>query len=112
MKITGYTVLGYGLIVMLGGLIGYLTADSWVSLFAGTICGAILVAGGMGIVRNSLYAYFVSLGMTTVLAIFFIFRYITTEKLMPAGIMTGMSVLILLLLLVTRGKIPNKMQIK
>jgi uncharacterized membrane protein (UPF0136 family) len=112
MKLTGGIVLAYGVIVMLGGLIAYLMADSWVSLFTATLAGAVLVAGGMGIIRRSLYAYFISVGVTTVLAIFFIFRYIQTEKMMPAGIMTGMSVLILLLLLITRGRIPNKMQSK
>ncbi len=112
MKYTGYIVLGYGVIVMLGGLIAYLTADSMVSLFTATISGAILVAGGMGILRNSLYAYFLSLGLTTLLSIFFIYRYMVTEKFMPAGMMTGLSIIILLLLLITRGRMPNKAQIK
>jgi uncharacterized membrane protein (UPF0136 family) len=112
MKMTGGIVLGYGVVVMLGGLIAYLTADSWVSLFTGTVAGAALVAGGMGIMRKSIYAYLVSLAVTSMLAVFFIFRYIQTEKMMPAGMMTGISVLVLLLLLVTRGKIPTKVQTK
>lgn len=112
MKITGGIVLGYGVVVMLGGLIGYLKADSLVSLFTGTISGAILVAGGMGLIRKSIYAYLVSLAMTTLLAIFFMIRYVMSEKMMPSGIMAGLSVIIILLLLITRGRIPNRAQTK
>lgn len=108
MKLTGGIVLAYGVIVMLGGLIAYLTTDSWISLFTATITGVALVAGGMGIMRNSIFAYLVSLGVTTVLGIFFIYRYILTEKMMPAGIMTGLSILILLLLLISKGRMARK----
>jgi uncharacterized membrane protein (UPF0136 family) len=113
MKISGGIVLAYGVVVMLGGLIAYLKADSLTSLFTATIAGAALVAGGMGLIRNSIYAYFVSVAVTTLLAVFFMVRYIITEKMMPSGMMAGLSVIVLLLLLVTKGRhITNKIETK
>ena len=112
MKITGGIVLGYGVIVMLGGLIGYLKADSLISLFTGTLSGAALVACGMGLIRNSIYAFLISLALTTVLAIFFSIRYILTEQMMPSGLMAGLSIIVLLLLIISRGKIPNRAKSK
>ncbi len=78
MKLTGGIVLAYGVVVMLGGLIGYLMADSLPSLFAGTLSGAALVAAGMGILRNSKVAFLVSLVVTVLLSVFFVFRCFTT----------------------------------
>ena len=107
MKFNGYVVFCYGILVMLGGLIGYLTADSLPSLIAGTVFGATLIAGSMGILRNSIVAFFVSLGTSGALALFFAFRYYTTSKMMPAGFMGILSLLIFLMLLTTKGK-PSK----
>ena len=107
MRFNGIVVMAYGIVVMLGGLIGYLTARSLPSLFAGTICGAALVAVAMCLFRDSTIAYFVSLGVTALLTGFFIFRYISTYKLMPAGIMSVLSLIVFILLLTTRGKRPK-----
>lgn len=103
MKFNGTVVLFYGIIVLLGGLIGYLVAGSIASLIAGTLCGAILVACGFGLYRVSVLAYFVALSVSALLTLFFSYRLYTTEKLMPSGIMTALSLLVVILLLSTRG---------
>lgn len=108
MKFTGIIVTLYGLIVVLGGLIGYLTADSLPSLIAGSVCGAMLFASGLGLYRNSVIAFFTAFGVTISLTIFFSIRYYLSLKMMPAGMMAIVSFIILLLLLTTKGK-PKKM---
>lgn len=104
MKLNGFVVLGFGIIVMFGGLIGYLTANSLISLFAGTISGAVLVAGGMGLIRNSVIAYYVSLVATGLLTLFFAYRYVGSYKMMPSGMMGILSLVVFVLLLSTRKR--------
>ena len=111
MKFTGSIVCIYGLLVVIGGLIGYLTADSLPSLVAGSISGALLFASGLGLCRSSIIAFFIAAGVTVVLAVFFSVRYFLTFKMIPAGMMGGMSIIILLLLFTTKGR-PKKMRSK
>lgn len=108
MKFTGIIVSIYGLLVVLGGLIGYLTADSLPSLITGSICGALLFASGLGLCRSSVIAFFTGVGVSLALAIFFGIRYYLTHQMMPAGMMTIISVTVLLLLLTTKGQPKRK----
>jgi len=107
MKFTGVTVAFYGLLVVMGGLIGYLTADSLPSLIAGSVSGALLFASGLGIWRSSVAAFFTALAVTVVLLVFFSVRYYLTLKPMPAGMMTALSAVMLILILTTKGR-PKK----
>ena len=104
MKFTGIIVTIYGLLVVLGGLIGYLSAESLPSLIAGSVCGALLFAGGLGIYRYSVVAFFSSATISFLLMTFFTVRYFLSFKVMPAGIMSLLSLIIFLLILSTRGK--------
>lgn len=104
MKFTGSIVTIFGLFVLFGGLWGYLTAESLPSLIAGTICGALLFASGLGLFRYSVTAFFTATSVTVLLAIFFGVRYYQTLKTMPSGIMALYSVVVLLLLLTTKGQ--------
>ena len=110
MKFTGIIVSVYGIVVVLGGLVGYLTADSLPSLIAGSVCGALLFASGLGLIRSSVIAFFTGLGVTLALAVFFGARYYLTLKMMPAGMMTVISLTILLLLLTTKGQPKRKVE--
>lgn len=104
MRFTGITVMIYSLIVLAGGLIGYLKADSLPSLIAGSVFGAILFAGGMGILKNNVIAFFSALAASGLLSVFFNYRYWQTAKMMPSGMMGILSVIIFLLLLTTKAK--------
>lgn len=109
MRFTASIVTIYGLFVLMGGLIGYLTADSLPSLISGAIFGALLFASGLGIYRSSVLAFFTAMGLSLILALFFSFRFYHSLKLMPAGMMAIFSFLVFLLILTTRGK-PKKKQ--
>lgn len=103
MRFNGTIVLIYALIVLLGGLVGYLTAGSLVSLLTGSICGALLFASGLGLFHTSVLAFFTALSVSALLTLFFGIRYFQTYKMVPAGMMAGFSVIVLLLLLTTKG---------
>ncbi len=102
MKFNGLVVIVYSIIVLLGGLIGYLRFDSAPSLIFGSISGAILFASALGIFKKSIIAFFSALTVSALLTIFFSMRYYTTMKLTPAGWMAFLSLLVFTLLISTK----------
>lgn len=104
MKISGYFVLAYGLVVLMGGVIGYLIAESVASAIMGSIFGAILVTGGMGMTKKSVTAYFTSVIATAALLLFFSYRYYITQKMMPSGMMSLLSLVVLVTILTVKDK--------
>ncbi|KAI3408073.1 uncharacterized protein J3R85_020447 [Psidium guajava] len=89
----------YGLLLVIGGLIGFLKKKSIASLAGGVGTGFLLVVAGY----VSLTAYekrknsYVALILETVCAAVLTFvmgqRYLQTSKIMPAGIVAGISAL-------------------
>lgn len=104
MKFTGTIVLIYGLLVIMGGVAGYLLAGSWISLLTGSVLGALLFASGLGIVRSSPLAFFTALGSSILLSVLFGIRYFQTSAMTPHGEMALFSMIIVLLLLTTKGR--------
>ncbi|HEY9830084.1 MAG TPA: TMEM14 family protein [Stenomitos sp.] len=89
--IATWSILVYGVVVLLGGIMGYVKAKSQVSLFSGVGSGlALLVAWFIG--RQ---VPLVGLGLATflglVLFIVFVIRFSKTRAFMPAGLMTLFS---------------------
>ena len=82
----------YGLILILGGFMGYLRAHSVPSLVAGLVCG--LIALFLGFRYTWHYAEYAAL----VLALFLIFimgrRYFRTRKPMPALLIVTLSLIV------------------
>lgn len=104
MRFTAIVVIIYSILVLSGGLIGYLMADSLPSLISGVAFGAALFTCGMGILRTNTTSFLISIVLSGVLTAFFSYRYWVTVKMMPAGMMAIISGLIFLLLLTTRSK--------
>lgn len=99
MKFTGYFVAAYALLILLGGLVGYLKADSIASLASGTLFGAVLFTLGLGITRNSKIGFNGALILTGLLTAIFAERWYFTQKMMPAGMMLVLSGVVFLFLL-------------
>jgi len=93
-----YTVFIYGILVIVGGLFGYIKAGSTASLVMGNIFGIALLVCGLGMMKNYDWAYFGSLLLTAALALFFGFRFITTGAWMPGGTMLIVSLITILIL--------------
>ncbi|HEY9638064.1 MAG TPA: TMEM14 family protein [Coleofasciculaceae cyanobacterium] len=90
-EIATWSILIYGLVVLLGGVMGYVKAKSQVSLLSGVGSGIAL-----------LFAWLISrqfplagLGLATVLAlvllVVFVMRFSRTRAFMPAGMMVVLS---------------------
>lgn len=96
MNPASFTTILYGVIVLIGGLIGYMKASSQASLIAGSLFGIGLVITGLGMALNWAWAFHAALTLMVFLAIFFAIRFYTTGAWMPAGVMLIMSIIAIL----------------
>lgn len=79
--------IAYGILAIVGGVIGYAQAKSKISLIAGCGCGILLLASAIFQAQGQAWALPAGVAVTVVLLIAFIMRFIKTRKFMPAGLM-------------------------
>ncbi|MEA5571400.1 TMEM14 family protein [Calothrix sp. UHCC 0171] len=89
----------YGILAIIGGIIGYVQSQSKISLISGTISGLLLVIAGFLQVQGLEFAFVLASVITAVLVVIFAIRLKKTRKLMPAGLMTGLGMVTLVLIL-------------
>lgn len=89
--IATWSILIYGLIVLLGGVMGYVKAKSQASLYSGVGSGIALLITWFICTQNPL----IGLGLATLLAlvlfVVFVIRFFRTRTFMPAGLMMMLS---------------------
>ena len=82
----------YALLLLVGGTIGHYTAGSLASLIMGS---TFALAFGILAFQKGKTAHYITLGLTLVMLCFFGYRYALSFKFMPAGLMTLLSLLLL-----------------
>jgi len=83
----------FGLLTIAGGVVGYVKAGSVVSVIAGSISGILLLAAGWLMPDHQAAGLIVALVVSVLLAGQFVPKFFTTHKVMPAGFMSLLSVL-------------------
>ncbi len=79
--------IGYGVLALGGGIMGYVKVKSKISLISGTVTGLLLlVAGAMQLMGMSVGLILAEV-VTGILIITFGMRLFKTGKFMPAGLM-------------------------
>lgn len=91
--------IAYGILAIVGGIIGYVQAKSKASLISGSISGSLLVFAGVMQLQRQSWAQFLAIAVTLVLVIVFTTRLAKTRKFMPAGLMTALGVAALIVML-------------
>jgi uncharacterized membrane protein (UPF0136 family) len=81
----------YSLLVVMGGVIGYVQAHSYASLYMGLAFGISLSLCSLLMLKGKKAAYLVALVLMCILALFFCYRFALTQKFMPAGLMLVLS---------------------
>lgn len=82
----------YGVLAIVGGVMGYMQAQSKVSLIAGCGCGILLVGSAILQLQGQSWGLAAATGITGVLIVAFIMRWLKTRKFMPAGLMLLLGV--------------------
>ncbi len=91
--------LTYGIVSLIGGLVGYLKAGSKISLISGGISGLLLLICSYFLSIGVNWALFLAVVITVTLIIVFSLRLQKTRKFMPSGLMIALGVVVLVFLL-------------
>ncbi len=91
--------IAYGILAIVGGIIGYVQAKSKASLISGIISGLLLVTAGVMQLQGQGLGLILAIVVTITLVIVFAIRLAKTRKFMPAGLMTALGVAALVLML-------------
>ena len=83
----------FGLLTIVGGVIGYVKAGSTMSLMAGSIAGVLLLIAAFLLPGNLMLGLILALVISIALAGQFIPKFIKTGHVMPAGLMSVLSVI-------------------
>jgi uncharacterized membrane protein (UPF0136 family) len=81
----------FGILTIAGGIIGYVKAGSTASIIAGSISGVLLVLAGWLMPEHRAAGLVVALVVSLLLAAQFIPKFFRTFKVMPAGLMSVLS---------------------
>ncbi len=87
----------YIVLLIGGGLVGYLKAGSRVSLITSLAFGILLTLVNIGVIRS----FYVADVLVALLIAVFIMRYLKTKKFMPSGLMIVLSAAALGLMLLS-----------
>ncbi|MBB63578.1 MAG: hypothetical protein CMO81_00770 [Waddliaceae bacterium] len=95
MRATAYSIMGYGVFLLLGGLIGFLKSGSGASLIMGTISALMVFYFSSLVLKEKLIGVYLSIFSATGLGGFFLLRFLSSYKFMPGGLMFVLSFLLL-----------------
>jgi uncharacterized membrane protein (UPF0136 family) len=91
MDATSIYFLIFGALTILGGIIGYVKAGSLPSIIAGAITGVLLLVAGWILPTHRVAGLLTALIVSLLLAGQFIPKFFRTGKVMPAGVMSILS---------------------
>ncbi len=98
MKVTATTVFVYGLLIALGGVMGYIKGGSQASLISGGSFGLALLISAHFISRGKIAAQYIALVLTFLLDGIFTFRFAKTLHFFPAGFLSVASLAVLIVI--------------
>jgi uncharacterized membrane protein (UPF0136 family) len=93
MDVTQIYFFVFGALTIIGGVIGYVKAHSVPSIVAGAITGILLLVAGYLLPQNRTAGLVTALIVSLLLAAQFVPKFIRTGKVMPAGLMSILSVI-------------------
>jgi uncharacterized membrane protein (UPF0136 family) len=83
----------FGALTIVGGIIGYVKAGSVASIIAGSITGVLLLVAAFLLPEHRMVGLATALIVSLLLAAQFIPKLLRTGRVMPAGIMSLLSVI-------------------
>ena len=91
--------IAYGILAIIGGIIGYTKAQSQTSLISGSISGLLLIVSGVMQLQGQPWGLGLATVVTVALIIVFAVRLAKTRKFMPAGLMAIAGIVALVAML-------------
>ncbi len=91
MQNTAIEIWVYGVIMILGGIMGFVKVGSKASLISGVGMGLALLACGYGVSQGSYDSLVVAEVIAALLVVLFAIRYAKTRRFMPGGMLAVLS---------------------
>lgn len=91
MQNTAIEIWIYGVIMILGGIMGFVKVGSKASLISGVGMGLGLIASGFGVSRGSYDSLVVAEVIAALLVVIFAIRFAKTRRIMPVGMLAILS---------------------
>jgi uncharacterized membrane protein (UPF0136 family) len=91
----------FGALTIVGGIVGYAKAGSVASIIAGSITGVLLLVAAFLLPEHRTVALATALIISLLLAAQFLPKLLRTGRVMPAGIMSLLSVIGIIVAIVT-----------
>lgn len=98
MKVTATIVFVYGLLIALGGIMGYVKGGSHASIISGASFGTALLIAGYFISKGKIAAQYFALVLTFLLDGIFTYRFAKTLHFFPAGFLSLFSLAVLIVI--------------
>jgi uncharacterized membrane protein (UPF0136 family) len=83
----------FGILAIAGGVVGYVKAGSVASIIAGSIAGVLLLVAAFILPEHRAIGLATAFIVSLLLAAQFVPKYIRTGRVMPAGMMSILSVI-------------------
>ena len=83
----------FGILTIVGGIVGYVKAGSMASIIAGSISGVLLLLAAFLLPEHQAAGLILALAVSLLLAAQFIPKFFRTFTVMPAGLMSVLSAL-------------------
>jgi uncharacterized membrane protein (UPF0136 family) len=90
----------FGVLTIAGGIVGYVKAGSVASIIAGSITGVLLLVAAFLLPEHRMVGFATALIVSLLLAAQFIPKLLRTGRVMPAGIMSLLSVIGIIVVIV------------
>lgn len=95
MKTSGLIIFFYGVLILIGGIMGHHKTGSLASLLSGAIFGLLLLAASVPTFKGKTAGLYTGIFLTLVLDGFFTYRFLHTEKFLPSGLLSLLSLVVL-----------------
>src|SRR5256714_14811380 len=82
----------FGALTIAGGIVGYVKAGSAASIIAGSITGVLLLVAAFLLPEHRAIGLATALIVSLLLAAQFVPKFLKTGRMMPAGLMSALSV--------------------
>src|SRR5947207_15282988 len=83
----------FGILTVVGGVVGYIKAGSVASIIAGSITGVLLLVAAFLLPEHRAIGLATALIVSLLLAAQFVPKFLNTGRMMPAGLMSVLSVI-------------------
>jgi len=97
MKSAGWITVFFGILILIGGVIGRIQADSAASLVMGISFGVLLILASISMFQEHLVGTYLGILLILLLDAFFTFRWLLTFKFFPPGIFSIISTVVLVI---------------